>query len=221
MKPLKARSRRILERLLLAMALFGSGALVQVRAWNPYDTDSADARGDPDPWASASPVTSREGASRRPAPAQSGGWSVPADDGNRFGAGAAARYHPGDDAAARPDAAPPPMPGHAGPWRSGSPSALPDGLPPPAAGDDEWAARERTRYRFRGDPESTDAPADTDGWRYRPLSEKERARQGSDAEGPRWRDRDLQPQGPSWGLEDEGSAVGYHPDDPQNGRPGP
>lgn len=84
--------------------------------------------------------------------------------------------------------------------------------------NDPWAMRVRPRFRFRGDAAEDGAGASDGGpgglgdLRYRPLSERERERQATGADQPDYRPQDLQPRGPSWRLEDEGSAFGYHPD---------
>lgn len=78
-----------------------------------------------------------------------------------------------------------------------------------------WEQRARPQYRFRDDPELdalTGRGQAPEGYRYRPLTERELERRRSDQQYPELRDRDLLPRGPWRSYEDEGTAFGYHPD---------
>jgi hypothetical protein len=87
--------------------------------------------------------------------------------------------------------------------------------PPEQSG---WSAPRQRQYRFRTDPE-LDALSGrgnaAEGFRYRPLSDREQERQARQPGGyPEFRARDLQPQGPWRSFQDEGTAFGYHPEAP-------
>ena len=69
------------------------------------------------------------------------------------------------------------------------------------------------RYRFRDDPRLEGRrEGGSSGWRFRPLTEKERERQRSRDRYPEFREQDYLPRGPWRSYEDEGTAFGYHPD---------
>ena len=78
-----------------------------------------------------------------------------------------------------------------------------------------WEQRTRPQYRFRGDPELdalTGRGRAPEGYRYRPLTERELERRRTDQQYPELHDRDLLPRGPWRSYEDEGTAFGYHPE---------
>jgi len=78
-----------------------------------------------------------------------------------------------------------------------------------------WEERTRPQYRFRDDPELdalTGRGRAPEGYRYRPLTERELERRRTDQQYPELHDRDLLPRGPWRSYEDEGTAFGYHPD---------
>ena len=90
--------------------------------------------------------------------------------------------------------------------------------PPEPSG---WSAPAQPRYRFREDPELdalSGRSAGVQGYRYRPLTQRERERQAPQPGFPEYRARDLQPRGPWRSYEDEGTAFGYHPDAAPYGR---
>ena len=71
-------------------------------------------------------------------------------------------------------------------------------------------------YEFRHDPKLDARQANRrNGWQFRPRSEREQAR--SDAQNRRYPpidERAYDPQGPWHSYQDEGTAFGYHAEDP-------
>ncbi len=104
--------------------------------------------------------------------------------------------------------------------------------------DSEWSAAEpgwdfvdpargagaeplqRHGYEFRHDPKLDARQADRrHGWQFRPRSEREQARSdGQDRRYPPIDERAYDPQEPWHSYRDEGTAFGYHAEDPGSDR---
>jgi hypothetical protein len=73
-------------------------------------------------------------------------------------------------------------------------------------------------YQFRHDPELESRRAGrTNGWQFRPLSERESVRSSADSRYPPIDERDYQLRGPWRSYQDEGTAFGYHDQDQWSG----
>jgi len=69
-------------------------------------------------------------------------------------------------------------------------------------------------YEFRHDPSlDVQQGAQTGGWEFRPLSDRDQYRALADDVYPRIDERDYLPRGPWRSYQDEGAAFGYHADD--------
>jgi hypothetical protein len=81
-------------------------------------------------------------------------------------------------------------------------------------------ADHRGGYEFRHDPSlEGEAPSGQRlGWEFRPLSNRDRERAWSDERYPPIDERDYLPRGPWRSYEDEGTAFGYHADEPWRDR---